>query len=1243
MQIDKKARHARGPVSVGAALLLIASALVSVYALPAPVAGAAQSPSCSLAKPQVLNGSFEYPKAPPNGQSLDVRWWADPPFAWQSTKFPPQDPSGLKVFSSSQANNAARAPDGVQYLDLGRFKTIFDTDPMAGVGDIYQDIDTLPGEALVISGRTARDRNPAFKVEVFAGDPATPVDQLPKVGESPTPTASKYTRGPWTAFSVPYTVPAGQTKTRIRLATAAGTTDGGGSGANGLIDDVWAGPQSPCDDSVTMKVGETKVVPVLANDLGDVSLTGATSAAGVTATVGTGAQAGTVRLVASATANADSVQVPYTVSAPGGFTGSGVINVRVTPELVDDSATTGAGRSVSVDVLGNDAGAGLAPVVLTQPTHGTATVNAGRIDYAPNAGWSGQDSFTYNVTGPGASPPPAPATVTVTVTPAADLSVILGASTPASPSVGDSFSFPVTVANAGGSAAVKPSVRIPLPAGVAFAGGDPNCVAGPPVTCTVPGSAGTGVASGASVVFNPHFTASTTGAKAFTATVASSTADPTPGNNSASTTVTVATLANLRASNGRVPGGATPGSPITWTVDLSNSGPNPAGSVSVVLTYPDPDITNLAVTVNGGAPVTCTGGAGQITCPVGTLASGATATVSATGDLDAGSSAAAAIFAATVASGAPSSVPDPDVTDNTAVWGATVTPDADVQVTGALATATPLVPGGPVQFDLTVTNNGPSTAHGPHLRFPVPSGVKVTTVPAGCRATAAEVKCAFADLAAGADTGTLSFVGDLSHFVTADVGLTATAGSATTDLAAGNNSVTVMGPVAPGADIDVSMTSSPASPGAGGPEVVSLDVANLGPSTATAVSVDVTLPAEFTLAALPAGCSGTGPVTCAIASLPGFGSNVFQISGTWTQAGAGARSFTATRTASAPTDPDAANDTATLNLVVATVSDLSVAGSVSPSPVTAGASATVDVTVTDDGPSDVTGATVAVTLPAGITVGTSLPSGCSGSGAGPVTCTLAALTSGDSAQLTIPVEVDPTFTGTATFTATTAPPGGATDPSPGNDTATFDDTLARTDLQLASVPGLIGVSGYSAAAIFLIGNAGPSDIDSVPISFDLPAGSPFVQATGAQCTPSASDPQHLDCLTPKLAAGGVASVVVEMGLDAGATGTLTVQASIASGGQTGFTYDELNAADNTAVETLAIVAPDQEGGTGTGQTASPAAEGTPPGTSGGGAPLATTGREMLPTLALVFMLLGAGITLWGAGLARANRRRRWTP
>ena len=87
---------------------------------------------------------------------------------------------------------------------------------------------------------------------------------------------------------------------------------------------------------------------------------------------------------------------------------------RAAPTAANDTATTDAGKPVTIAVLANDKGTGLTIPSVTTPANGTARINTDRtITYTPDAGFSGSDSFRYTIRD--GDDRTASATVTVTV------------------------------------------------------------------------------------------------------------------------------------------------------------------------------------------------------------------------------------------------------------------------------------------------------------------------------------------------------------------------------------------------------------------------------------------------------------------------------------------------------------------------------------------------------------------------------------------------------------------------------------------------------------------------------------------------------------------------------------------------------------------------------------------------------------------------------------------------------------
>lgn len=112
------------------------------------------------------------------------------------------------------------------------------------------------------------------------------------------------------------------------------------------------------------------------------------------------------------------------VFGEGNTTGEYFLNVNRAPVAVADAATTNEDAPVEIAVLANDTDdtplAGATVAIVGGPANGTVSVSAqGVVTYAPNANFSGTDSFTYSFTDAGGEVSNV-ATVSLTVTAVAD-------------------------------------------------------------------------------------------------------------------------------------------------------------------------------------------------------------------------------------------------------------------------------------------------------------------------------------------------------------------------------------------------------------------------------------------------------------------------------------------------------------------------------------------------------------------------------------------------------------------------------------------------------------------------------------------------------------------------------------------------------------------------------------------------------------------------------------------------------
>ncbi len=160
----------------------------------------------------------------------------------------------------------------------------------------------------------------------------------------------------------------------------------------------------------------------------------------------------------------------YTVT-DGGATNTALIIVTVTnrpPVAVNNTASTPVSVPVSVPVLGNDSdpdGDALT-IISVSATNGTAIISGTNIVFTPTNSLTG--TVGYRITDGFGGTNGALVTITVTnaLTPSADIQVFLFG--PTNVTVGDGFSYTITVTNGGPSTATNTLVQDILPTNLVF-------------------------------------------------------------------------------------------------------------------------------------------------------------------------------------------------------------------------------------------------------------------------------------------------------------------------------------------------------------------------------------------------------------------------------------------------------------------------------------------------------------------------------------------------------------------------------------------------------------------------------------------------------------------------------------------------------------------------------------------------------------------------------------------------------
>jgi uncharacterized repeat protein (TIGR01451 family) len=761
------------------------------------------------------------------------------------------------------------------------------------------------------------------------------------------------------------------------------------------------------------------------------------------------------------------------------------------------------------------------PTVANPTLTNTATASATTADPAP-----GNNSAT--------------ATTTVNAVPVASADLSLTKTDSPDPvTVGNDLTYTLTVTNNGPDAAAGVTISDTLPSGVTFVSATGCTHASGTVTCAV-GDLGNGASATRTIVVTPT---AANPSLSNTAAVTATTGDPNTANNSATETTTVtavpAASADLALMKTDAPDPVLVGSNLAYTLTVTNNGPD--GATGVTISDPLPAGVTF---VSAGAG--CTEASGTVTCAIGDLANGSSAsrTITVTPTVANPTLSNTATASATTA--------DPVPANNSATATTDVDPVADLALTKTDA-PDPVLVGNDLTYTLTVTNNGPSDATGATISDPLPADVTFVSAATGCTNASGTVTCAIGALANGANTSRTITVTP----TVADAALTntATASAATHDPNTGNNSATAVTDVDPAADLSVTKAGAPDPVLVGGELTYTLTVANAGPSDSTGVTITDPLPSGVSFVSASAGCTNdSGTVTCAIGDLANGANAIRTITVRPTVANP-TLSNTAQVTASTG-DPNTVNNSATATTDVDPVADLALTKTDSPDPVLAGANLTYTLTVTNNGPLDATGVTITDTLPGGVSF-VSAGTGCTND-SGTVTCAIGALANVASASRTIvvtPTAANPALTNTATASAATHDPNTANN----SDTAVTDvNPAADLSLTKTDAPDPVPV-GNELTYTLTVTNSGPSDASGVTISDPLPAGVGFVSA-GTGCTE---------------ASGTVTCTMGDLANGASASRTITVTPAVANPALTNTaaasaTTGDPNLANNTASATTRV-------------------------------------------------------------------------
>jgi uncharacterized repeat protein (TIGR01451 family) len=375
------------------------------------------------------------------------------------------------------------------------------------------------------------------------------------------------------------------------------------------------------------------------------------------------------------------------------------------------------------------------------------------------------------------------------------------------------------------------------------------------IICTATGTFAASASVNFSVVVAVNAADSSGSTVTNSVTISETGTDPVPGNNTATSNVTVQT-ADLSVTETAAPNPVATGANITYTETVTNNTATVAAAGATLTQSTPPNTLFQSVTPPAGwtcGTTPAVGSTGTIICAAtGTFAGSSSVNFSVVVSVRP-----EAVVGSTITNSVTVSETgtDPNLANNTAT--------ASVQVQGAdlsmtqVASATAVAPGATITYTETVTNNGPNAATGAVLYQQTPTNTTFASItpPTGwtCGATPGAggtgvVLCtASAAMAANTTTAAFTYVVTVNAATAAGTVITnqADVTSQTTDGNSSNNVTitSVLVEISADADLAVSMTALPTPTFISSSLTYTLQVSNLGLAPGAGVTVTDTLPA----------------------------------------------------------------------------------------------------------------------------------------------------------------------------------------------------------------------------------------------------------------------------------------------------------------------------------------------------------------------------------------------------------------
>jgi uncharacterized repeat protein (TIGR01451 family) len=571
---------------------------------------------------------------------------------------------------------------------------------------------------------------------------------------------------------------------------------------------------------------------------------------------------------------------------------------------------------------------------------------------------------------------------------------------------------------------------------------------------------------------------------------------------SADVPITAAPVTNLTVTITPNVNPALLGGQESYTVTVSNAGPNDATGVVINNTV-DTNSTVVTTSLPPNSVVDPTNSQNVITT-IGNLAANAsvTYTIVVTPN-DVGT--------ITLTSTATNNEIDANLNPSATVT-VTVNPSVFLNVQ-LVSEPNPVAVGSLLTYIVTITNNGPSVAN---------NVVATVNLPPNATLDTQNLAPSQGTISISPDNLTLTFfagilpvdaTATLSFQVTPGQVGSVTASASVLATEADTNpqpTATLTTQVANSADLGVSVSPMPTTAFVGQNLVYVVTVTNNGPSDATGAFLTDVLPSDVTFVSA---ISSQGPVptvigntlTEALGLIPVGGTATVTITVTPTLSGALTNTATVSNTSPTEIDTVPANNTTSLPVVLVSPVSLDISLIGNPQPVVLGGNLTYVLDVHNSGPADATGVTVSDVLPQGVTVVSIVASqgGTPVNTSGLITQFLGTIPSGQDATMTIIVTP-----GSSALLSSTATIIGVDqlNTNDANKSATALNTVSPSDVAVLSstISNPQPIVGNPFTITVTFANGGSSDANNFVLADEVPAGLTIVGLSSTIGTPTQS-------------------------------------------------------------------------------------------------------------------------------------------